>query len=249
MGVALDSFVQVLTTAGFFAIIALVWSAFSRLRSKPGTRGTFQRLPLLLPAIVFVISLFLILELGFVPMSQYHGINSYSSYIGSDSTFRFNVYTPDIVYEDEVQIRVDSYLQPGEYIITVFDFCLDNIVVESILVNLTALATESSVFTEKEVDLDPGSYVVLVNRTTYEYGEIQDGDQYCNLRLSQPIQSSFQPEIIDWSTYQFFFLVGSFFVLLGGFCIGWEDRRDTRVDRKPEDQYEDQEHVEYGKGC
>ena len=75
MGVALDSFTLTMEYAGIVAIIILVGCLYSRYRNDSGSLNVFQRMPVLLPAIAFVVTIMIVASYGLTPMGQYQGVN------------------------------------------------------------------------------------------------------------------------------------------------------------------------------
>ncbi len=251
MGVAIESFMLAVEIAGSVAALALIWSLFTRLRTQPRKRGVFQRLPLLLPAVVFVISIIIVGQLGILPMSQYKGTSYLSTSATSGDILRFNVYEPDIVYSENVELTLSMYLLPDESISNIIEFYLLDGLVETVYVNLTSLSVEETITEERTLILAPGSYVVHVNNTFYDHGILDDTAlHWIEIRLSQPVKSSFTPEIVTWSSLQFGLNIGCFFFILGGFCIGGSKPRYTSEEPHEEPQTDFGEGgPEYGKGC
>jgi hypothetical protein len=253
MGVALDSFVMVLETAGSIAVLALIWSVFTRLRAKSNERGIFQRFPVLLPAVTFVISIIVVGQLGILPIAEYRGTNSLDSTVtSSGNILHFTVYQSHVVYSDNIEMRMDMYLAPSESLNTTIEFYLPDTLVETINVNLTTNGTEEMVSDQRALVLDPGTYTVSINSTFYEDGTPTDiSTHWIDFRLSQALKSSFISEMVTWSSMQFGLNVGCFFFILSGFCIGGPAKqRYTEADssEEPQADFGDGD-PEYGKGC
>jgi len=251
MGVAIDSFVMVIETAGSVAILALIWSLITRLRTQPRKRGVFQRLPVLLPAILFIISMIIVGQLGILPMAEYKGTNYLNAAATSGEIFHFNVYESNIVYSEDVEMKLDMYLMPGESINNTIEFYLDGSLVDTIYVNLTSIGVEYMVTDERILNLEPGQYIVRINHTFYENGIPEDTlSHWEDFTLSQAVRSSFVQEITTWSSLQFSLNIGCFFLLLGGFCLGTSKPRYTteETDEELQTDYGDGG-PEYGKGC
>ena len=89
MGVALDSFIVSMEYAGFVAILLLVYCLCSRHQNDSGNLNVFQRLPLLLPSVGFVITILIVANVGITPMGQYQGVNSrqFTTLSGETTTF------------------------------------------------------------------------------------------------------------------------------------------------------------------
>jgi hypothetical protein len=251
MGVAIDSFVMVVEISGTIATLALIWSLFTRLRARPGKRNIFQRFPVLLPAVAFVVSFIIILQLGILPISQYKGTSYLNTSATSGDILRFNVYESGIVYAENVELIVDMYLVPGESINNTIQFYLLDNLVETVNINLTSTGVEEVVTEHRLLDLNPGLYFVRVNNTFYDHGIPDDMAHWVGLRLSQSVKASFLPEIVTWSSIQFGLNVGCFFFILGGFCVGGDGKRRYPIDEtanEPQTEYSDGG-PDYGKGC
>jgi hypothetical protein len=236
MGVATDSFIQVVGIAGLVAVILLGYCLMTRLRSKPGSRGVFQRMPLLLPAAAFVIVTMLVLESGILPMSMYRGDNR-RIYYGAlyDDDMSYTVYDSGIIYTDYIQVQFQTGVYEGEYFLIHVDFINNGSIAESLDVNLTQTLLQETGNYVQNVNMDPGMYTIQINGTKYDEG-VPDDSQYLTLTIHQPVQPTFIPEVVDWSSYQFFLFIGSMFFIIGGFCIGRVDRERTseeEIDQEP----------------
>ena len=251
MGAAIDSFVMVIEIAGSVAILALIWSLITRLRTQPRKRGVFQRLPVLLSAVLFIISIIIVGQLGILPIAEYKGTNSFNTFVTSGEIFHFNVYESNIAYSEDVEMRLEMYLMPGESLNNTIEFYLDEDLVDTIYVNLTSTGVEDVVTEERILNLEPGRYTVGINLTLYEDGIPEDTLLHWeDFTLSQAVKSSFIQEMVTWSSLQFSLNIGCFFLLLGGFCIGTSKPRYTseHTDEEPQTDYVDGG-PEYGKGC
>ncbi len=252
MGVAIDSFVRGVQIAGSIAILALIWSLFTRLRAEPRKRVVFARLPVLLPAVTFVISLIIVGQLGILPMAEYKGENYVSEAATSGERFSFNVYESNVVYTENVELTMEKYLIPGESITNTVDFYLLGSLVETVYINLASMGVEDLVTEQRLLDLDPGQYEVRVHNTFYENGIPDDMvDHWVDFTLLQSVKSSFIPELVTWSSIQFGVNTGCFFFVLVGICIGDDSRQrhvDERISEEPQMEYGDGS-PEYGKGC
>jgi hypothetical protein len=251
MGVALDSFAMGIEIAGTVAIIALIWSLFTRLRTRPEKRGIFQRLPVLLSAVTFVISLIIVGQLGILPISQYKGENYINESVTSSEILHFNVYDPGIVYSENVELTLKIYLIPGESINNTIEFYITDGLVETVYVNLTSTGSEEMVTEQRVLDLNPGFYVVRVNNTFYEHGIPDEMPHWIDFVLSQPIKSSFITEMVTWSSIQFVVNIGCFFFILGGICIGGSSNKRFTDEKSTEESWTDYGDggPDYGKGC
>ncbi len=187
-------------------------------------------MPLLLPSIAFVISIFIILQMGITPIQDYRGTNNRDTYLYEDTEIRFIVYEPGIAYVRDTNVLIHSDLYPEQSIDIILDFYLHGDLIETLNVNLTAGENESLVSYEKTLSLNPGLYIIDADFTFYDEGVIMQGYGAARVILSQETLSSIYPELIDWSTYKFTIIIGSFFFVLGGICIGKEDIKERRTD-------------------
>lgn len=251
MGVAVDSFVMAIEIAGSVAVLALILSLITRLRTEPRKRGVFGRLPLLLPAVTFVISLIIVGQLGILPMAEYKGANYIGEAATSGDRFTFNVHESNVVYSENVELTMEKYLIPGESIINTIDFYLLGSLVETVYVNLASTGVEDMVTEQRLLDLDAGQYEVRIHNTFYRDGIPDVLNHWVEFALLQSMQSSFLPQLEIWSTIQFGVNIGCFFLILGGVCIGDSSRPrhvDERISEEPQTDYGDGS-PEYGKGC
>jgi hypothetical protein len=252
MGVALDSFVMDLEIAGSIAVLTLIWSAFTRLRANPNKRGIFQRFPVLLPAVTFVISIIVVGQLGILPMAEYRGTNNLDSTVTSGDTLRFTVYQSNVVYSESVEMQTYIDLLPGESLNNTIEFYLLGTLAETINVNLTSGGLEQRVSDQRFLVLAPGAYIVRINSTFYEDGIPDDTlSHWFEFALSQAVKSSFIPETVTWSSVQFGLNVGCFFFILGGLCIGGPAKQRYLEENSSEEPQTDigDGSPEYGKGC
>jgi hypothetical protein len=251
MGVALDSFAMAIEIAGTVAIIALIWSLFTRLRTRAEKRGIFQRFPVLLPAVTFVISLIIVGQLGILPIAQYKGENYLNKSVTSGEIFHFNVYESDIVYSENVELTMNINLIPDESINNTIEFYIADGLVETVYVNLTSTELGEFVTERRVLDLNPGFYVVRVNNTFFEHGIPDEMPHWIDITLSQSIKSSFITEMVTWSSIQFVVNIGCFFFILGGLCIGGSSKKRFTDEKSAEESWTDNGDggPNYGKGC
>ncbi|MDH4213377.1 MAG: hypothetical protein OEV85_05615 [Candidatus Thorarchaeota archaeon] len=251
MGAAIDSFVMAIEIAGSLGILALIWSFITRLRTQPRKRGVFQRLPVLLSAVVFIISIIIIGQLGILPIAEYKGTNQLNRYVTSGEILHFNVYESNIAYSENIEMRLDTYLMPSETINNTIEFYLGDSLIDMIYINLSSAGVENTVTEERILDLEPGLYIVRINHTFYEDGIPDDTlAHWERFTLTQAVKSSFIQELVSWSSLQFGLNIGCFFLLLGGFCVGTSKPRYTTEDtyEEPQTDFGDGG-PEYGKGC
>jgi hypothetical protein len=165
-----------------------------------------------------------------LPMSAYKGSNHRSDY--QTMSVEFQMYEPG-VYESYVEIRISENLESNGRIEVFTNFSQGDVAIESIFINMTPEVLDANHGLERSINLEPGLYNVSVITVYYLDGILQD-PSYPHILLNQPIDSAFIPEITDWSTYQVILGFCCFFLFLGGFCIGREEK--TRRSREPIDK-------------
>ncbi|MGY5865647.1 MAG: hypothetical protein RTV41_13675 [Candidatus Thorarchaeota archaeon] len=193
--------------------------------------GLIRRKPLLVPSLVFIITTIVVLSSVPLPMSVYHGPHQRDfSHITSG---RFTVY--ETIAYDDAQLRFSRSLESNERIEVFANFSLDDVVILSLLLNITPGDLDENYQFSEILGLEPGLYDVEIEHTYYVADTIQD-PTFVNILLLQPVDASFLPEVTEWASYQFILGFGLFFLFLGGLCIGREkkSRRSTEfVDQEP----------------
>lgn len=189
-----------------------------------------RRKPLLVPSLVFIITVIIVTTSVPLPMSAYHGLNQISDY--QSLSARFRVYEPG-VYETDIQTRVRCSLEPNERFEVFANFSQDDVVINSLFINMTQDALDEDNGLTQSINLEPGLYDVSIEPIFYGDDSPQ-GQPSIYIRVAQPMESAFIPETITWSSYQFILGFCILFLFLGGICIGSEDK--TRWSREPIDQ-------------
>lgn len=230
MGAAVDSFILVVGLAGIIALAFLIYSLFTRIKKGPGNRGVFQRMPLLLPSLAFIITIIIILQLGIAPIQDFKGYNSNNYYLFDNTEIRFNVYEPGIAYVEVTDLNIHCTLDAGESVHTILDIYRSNDLIDTITVNLVSSENQSIVSEERVLSLEPGNYLIKVGVTFYEQGVVVQSYNMVRMTLTQETIETLNEELVEWSTYQFMINVGSFFFIIGGLCVGKEDKRERRID-------------------
>lgn len=231
IGAALDSLTVLLiialtTTAGVMAIA--VWRG---VLSGNLRKSIIWRKPLLLPSIVFTITLFVAMIYAPYPMKVYHGPNQINNYVPYQGTFR--VYEAG-AYDADVQIRIVESLASNERLEVNVTFSQEGSVIG--LIAIDAIADDFDFYggLTRSTNLPEGIYNVTINGTRYIDDEPEQ-IQFLDFTLYQPVTSEFISELTQWSTLRFILGFGSLFLILGGICI---DRGDPRKERKWEDKRE-----------
>jgi hypothetical protein len=216
IGAALESFVMLLQI-GFIITLAVmmiaVWSGFLSGNFK---RSTIRRRPLLLPSLVFTITIIASMIYVPYPMSTYHGTNQLLGTTPFTGTYR--VYEPGI-YDAGVQIRISTSLDPNERLEFEADFVQNSIVAGSLVVNLVDSDIDAYGGATRNIILAPGVYHTTIN-CTYFLDNVPQENHYVSFLIHQPVPSINIPELTDWSAFRFFLEVGCFFLMIAGICIG-----------------------------
>lgn len=189
-----------------------------------------RRKPLLVPSLVFIITLIILVSSVPLPMSVYHGPNQITD--SRSLSARFRVYEPG-AYEADTQTRVRWSLASNAWIGVFANFSQEGVVVDSLFINMTQGALDEDNGMTRSISLNPGMYDVSIETMYYVDGTLQD-QPYINIIVHQPIESAFIPEVTAWASYQFIIGVCCFFLFMGGICIGREEK--TRWSREPIDQ-------------
>ncbi|MHA1908949.1 MAG: hypothetical protein ACW98Y_16725 [Candidatus Thorarchaeota archaeon] len=226
-GAAADSLVTVLSMAGAVAFLVLMVGVFLGIRSEDGSLRFLRVKPLFLPSFVFVITLVIVVAFVPHPMASYHGLNEVQfQYYTTEFTEDVRVYD-GVAYQSAIDILVVCNLESDESITVYVDFKQNNTTLETASLNLDGNAFGAQVTGEVAIQIQPGLYEAEVR---YLPGYAS----FSTVTLSQPLTSGFFNEVLTWETYTMMMIVGSFFFILGGICIGREDR--TRISQEKIDQ-------------
>ena len=232
IGAALDSTIILsviaLTATGGVMAIA-VWRG---VLSGNLRRSTIWRKPLLLPSFVFVITLIVASIYFPYPMTAYHGTNQIDNYAPYQGAFR--VYESG-AYDSIVQLRISRTLLSNERLKVNASFSQNNTEVGVIVMDVTSADFDSYGGVTRSVSLSEGRYDVTINGTLYADG-VPEPIQFLDFILNQPVASEFIPEIVQWSSFRFVFGFGCLFLILGGICIGRDERTrrsEEKIDQEP----------------
>jgi len=227
MGAALDSFVITMGYAGIVAIVLLAYCLFSRHRNNSGNLNVFQRMPVLLPALGFVITVMLVASAGLTPMALYQGVNSrqFSTMSGEDTSFTMR---DQLFYSTSLQIQGNFYLEYNDSIHFEITVSQDDIVIDTMNLDFLFSSMHSTVTIQESITVDPGTYDLQVNFTRYEAGILDEEEIWLQLTVSQPLIAGFIEEIVDWSSFQFAINISCILFLLGGIGIGSSAKRGPR---------------------
>lgn len=231
IGAAIDSLILILEIAVIMTIVVMALLVWRGVLSGNLRKGIFWRKPLLLPALVFSITLIIAMVYVPHPISAYKGpnqINNHAPYTGT-----FSVYDPG-AYEAEVQIRIARVLLSNERLEVHVEFAQDGNIVGTLFMNLTDDDFDMYEGVTRSIIVSPGRYDLIINGTHY----IDDDSQvveFLDFYVNQALTSIFINELAVWSTIRFVIGFGCFFLVLGGVCI---DRGDARKERRWRDKKE-----------
>ena len=216
IGAALESFVMLLQIGFIITLAVMIIAVWSGILSGNFKRSIIQRRPLLVPSLVFTITIIAAMIYVPYPMSTYHGTNQLLGTTPFTGTYR--VYEPGI-YDAAVQIRISTNLDPNERLELEADFFQNNIVVGSLVVNLVDSDIDAYGSATRNILLPPGVYHITIN-ATYFLDDVPQENHYISFLIHQPVPSINIPELTDWSTFRFFLEVGCFILVIAGICIG-----------------------------
>lgn len=191
-----------------------------------------RRKPLLVPSLVFTITIIIVMTSLPLPMSVYHGTNLLQYDDFSSSSFR--VYDAG-AYEADTLVRVARMLEPEDRIEVYTYFSQDETVIGTLFINVTDDVLDAYGGVTRSVSLLPGLYEVSANVTFFDNG-VEQEEYYLQVLINQPVSPMFIPEITSWSSFQFILGIVCMFLVLGGICIGREDktrRSEEEIDQEP----------------
>jgi hypothetical protein len=193
-----------------------------------------RRKPLLIPSLVFIITILVVPVIIPLPMSAYRGPNLVRDH--QTMSAQFDVFETD-VYDSNIEFRVALGLEINTYErIEVFaNFSQDSVVVRSLFINMTPDSLDENHGVSQSISLEPGLYHVSVI-TNYYFNDILQDPAYTIILVNQPVVSAFIPELTEWGTYQFILGFVVLFLFLGGVCVGREEktrRSDESIDQEP----------------
>ena len=229
MGVAIDSFVMTVEYAGIVAIVLLVYCFFSRHRNDSGGLNLFQRMPVLLPALGFVITVMMVANLGFTPMSQYQGLNSIMPFAGPGFETDFTL-REQYMYSGSLDASASIGLELNESTHVEIAVYQNSSLVDTLSFDIQYDIASFVSSNRDTITLEPGTYNLQLNYTVFFEGTPIDDPAYIHLTISQPLIAGFTAEIVDWSTYQFALNIGCIFFIIGGFGIGSSTKKPPKVD-------------------
>ncbi|MHA1964870.1 MAG: hypothetical protein ACW97G_09840 [Candidatus Thorarchaeota archaeon] len=241
IGAALDSLILLLEIGLIATVIVLVLAIWKGVLSGNLKTSLIRRKPLLVPSLVFSITIIIVMTSLPLPMSVDHGVNQlqYDSFASP----KFRVYEAG-AYEADTLVRVAMSVEPDERLEIYAYFSQDEAVIGSLFINITYDILDAYGGVTRSISLEPGLYDVTVN-ATYIIHNVEQDEMFPQVLINQPTSSSFIPEVTSWSTYQFVLGIVCLFLVLGGICIGREDR--TRRSEEDIDQEPPREGEVYGR--
>ena len=229
MGAALDSFVITVEYAGIVTIVLLALCLISRFRNNSGSLNVFQRMPLLLPALGFVITVMLVTSMGIAPMAQYQGVNSRQYYTQNGERTSFTLRDQEF-YSHSLEVYGSYYLELNDSIYIDVFVSQSGILIDTLSLDIDYSSIQNTVTGRETITLDPGAYDVQVNFTRYDGGLLEEDPGYIQITFSQPLIEGFTEEIVDWSSFQFAINISCILIILGGLCIGSSTKREPKKD-------------------
>ncbi len=243
IGAAFDSLMLLLGMGSITTILVMALAIWKGVLSGNLKTSFIRRKPLLVPSLVFTFTIIIAMIYAPIPMSAYHGVNQLQYQLYDFRDQRFRVYEPG-AYEASVQVRVTLSVVSNEWLEVNAYFSQNDSVVNSLFINVTDDIIDTNGHVTQSLTLDPGLYDVSVNVTLFVDGVEQD-ETHATIVFNQPATAAFLPEITTWSSIRFMLGIACLFLVLGGICIGREDR--TRRSEDDIDQEPPREGEVYGR--
>ena len=229
MGVALDSFNLTMEYAGIVAIILLIACLYSRYTNDSGSLNVFQRMPVLLPAIAFVITVLIITSYGLTPMGQYQGVNEEHGRRDSGYETDF-VILDESWYSNNLEVYAGDQIDDNESVFVDVAVYQNDSLIDTLHLYFQYSSTDYTASDEVTIALEPGDYHLQMNFTYNYHGFEDEGQQSVQLTISQPLIEGFIDEIVDWATYQFLINITCVILILGGLGIGSSTKKPKKED-------------------
>lgn len=229
MGAALDSFILTMEYAGIVAIVLLAFCLISRHRNNSGSLNVYQRMPVLLPAVGFVIAIIIVGNYGLSPMAQYQGVNSRQYYAYSGETTAFTL-RDQFMYAETFQVsgsyQLDSF---DELYFDIYVYQNDTLI-DTLSFEVLYSSIQPTQSGQDSISLEPGQYTIQVDFIFYDDGVLDEEPGARQVTISQPLIAGFNSEILDWSTYQFGINISIILFLLAGIGIGSSTKKPPKKD-------------------
>ena len=232
IGASFESLVLLVEIGSIATLIVLGLAIWRSVLSGNLKTSLIRRKPLLLPALVFTITIIVAATSIPLPMSVYHGPNQLQGSTSFTRTYR--VYEAG-AYEADTLVRINRGLESSERLEFNAYFAQNDSVIHTLFINMTNDILDVYTEVTRSISLEPGIYDVTCNSTCF-FNDIEQEEEYVGILIYQPLTSAFIPEITEWSTYRFVLGFACFFLVLGGVCIGREDRTrrsEEKIDQEP----------------
>jgi hypothetical protein len=233
MGAALDSLILLLLISLVTTVAAVAIWVWRGVLSGNLRKGILWRKPLLLPSLIFAITLFVAMVYVPHPMAAYHGPNQINRHLPHEGTFR--MYEPGS-YEEVVQLRIVTSLMSNERLWVNFSFSQNGGMVWTLIIDVIDTDFDMNGGVTRTLALPAGLFDVDINGILY----VDDNPEqaYVSFLVNQAATSEFIGELTQWSTLRFVLGFGCFFLLMAGVCI---DRGDPKKERRWDDKREGDE--------
>ena len=248
MGAALDSFVMIIGYAGLVTLVLLAYCLISRYKNESENLPVHQRLPLLLPAIGFVLTVMVITSIGITPMAQYQGTNSrwFSFESGDSNSFTLK---DSPFYEHTLEIEGTYFLNVNESIYIEVIISQGGVVVETFTRSIQYSSEHNTLTSTDTTSIMPGTYEIQLEFTRYDGGQpITSWSSSIFMIFTQPLTEGYVEELVDWTSFQFTINILCIAIFLGGLCVGTSlkgDRRGEPRRREPRRLDREREPLEY----
>ncbi|TFH10602.1 MAG: hypothetical protein E4H14_02235 [Candidatus Thorarchaeota archaeon] len=229
MGIAVDSFVLTIEYAGVVTLILLVLCLVSRHKNNSGNLNVFQRMPVLLPAVGFIITIILVANAGLTPISQYQGVNSRLLFVNSGDTVSFSLREQEM-YSEAFQIWGSYQLEYNDSMYVEVFVSQNGSLIDSLTLDIQYSLTSYVSSGQDSITLEPGSYNIQVNFTKFEAGVPEEDQGALQLTISQPLVAGMTKELADWGAAQFTLNMFSILMILGGLAIGSSTKKPPKED-------------------
>ncbi len=218
MGAAAESLLVVLQYSVIAAVVPAILIGYWRYRTERNKRNLIQRFPLLVPAILFIITANLVVTFLPVPIADYSGVNTRALDSVSDFNVTFTVREPGIAYQSAITVIASDYMSPDERFDIEIQFYRDSALNRTETLNLEAGATADFVESSLSISADVGSYRLVVNSTFY-IGPTPQPDNALDFEVVQRLRAGFVDELRNWSNYQLTLNLTVIVLVFAGFCI------------------------------
>ncbi|MGY5875181.1 MAG: hypothetical protein RTU30_05505 [Candidatus Thorarchaeota archaeon] len=217
-GEAIQSFLQVLTISGSVAIASLVIGLARRLNSSNSKKGK----PVLLAAVIFIISAIVVIQVNQLPIAPYQGPNAIVARITSPRTFHYTVYGGEL-YTEYIEVSASVFLDELERVDVIIEFLQGEVVNTTATLHLTLGQNgPRQVSSETFFEILPDLYDIRISFRTYYNGTLSDQWKSIDVVLGQAVIPGHLEELVVWDTMRFILIVISILILIAGVIIDTE---------------------------